>query len=297
MAKTVKFNLILDGCPVRNIEGLREHFSIEDIIEYYNNGLLEKWLTVREYKAELEKVKAINISDDETDKFYLIAEELIRIFDIEIEESSIKESLAIFKYTDEKNASLMEYQNISFKRYKIIKDYHEGYMSLIKHMLDCKDDMALLKADAKEIEKSYMSLFELDYYRVYFELVKEAPRAIYAMLTRPKIRTLYLGENVPTPIQKSLSTDITPLNKIKANIADDISIVKRDTQGMWDPIERGDINVMVLHIASVAAFVKNYQGPLEEKLGNADTNGKFLLLKGLEYQCNSAATELVYMEV
>ena len=49
MAKTVKFNLILDGFPVRNLEGLREHFSIEDMLEYYNNGLLVKWLDVRGY--------------------------------------------------------------------------------------------------------------------------------------------------------------------------------------------------------------------------------------------------------
>lgn len=47
MAKTIKFNLILDGYPVRNLEGLQEHFSIEDILKYFRNGLLLRWLKVR----------------------------------------------------------------------------------------------------------------------------------------------------------------------------------------------------------------------------------------------------------
>lgn len=49
MAKTIKFNLILDDKPVRTIEDLRENFSIEDILELYNNGLLQSWLEVRGY--------------------------------------------------------------------------------------------------------------------------------------------------------------------------------------------------------------------------------------------------------
>ena len=32
MAKTIKFNLICDGKPVRTIEDLQENFSIEDVL-------------------------------------------------------------------------------------------------------------------------------------------------------------------------------------------------------------------------------------------------------------------------
>ena len=59
MAKTIKFNLICDNKPVRTIEDLQENFSIEDVLKYYNNGLLKRWLAVRGYKAELEKVEAM----------------------------------------------------------------------------------------------------------------------------------------------------------------------------------------------------------------------------------------------
>ncbi len=51
MAKTIKFNLICDDTPVRTIEDLRENFSIEDVLMYYRNGLLERWL--RKYENTL----------------------------------------------------------------------------------------------------------------------------------------------------------------------------------------------------------------------------------------------------
>ena len=35
MAKTIKFNLILDNYPVRDIEDIQEHFSIEDMIKRF----------------------------------------------------------------------------------------------------------------------------------------------------------------------------------------------------------------------------------------------------------------------
>lgn len=35
MAKTIKFNLDCDDHSIRTIEDLREHFSVEDILNYY----------------------------------------------------------------------------------------------------------------------------------------------------------------------------------------------------------------------------------------------------------------------
>lgn len=44
MAKTIKFNLICDGYPARTIEDLQDHFSVEDLLDYYEKGLLAKRL-------------------------------------------------------------------------------------------------------------------------------------------------------------------------------------------------------------------------------------------------------------
>ena len=52
MAKTIKFNLICDNTPVRTIEDLQNNFSIEDVLDYYRNGLLCRWLKVRGYEEK-----------------------------------------------------------------------------------------------------------------------------------------------------------------------------------------------------------------------------------------------------
>lgn len=44
MAKTIKFNLICDGYLARTIEDLQDHFSVEDLLDYYEKGLLAKRL-------------------------------------------------------------------------------------------------------------------------------------------------------------------------------------------------------------------------------------------------------------
>ena len=75
MAKTIKFNLICDNKPIRKIEDLQNNFSIEDVLAYYNNKLLHRWLEVRDYKEELDKVRAITV-----DKPIEIIKELIKIF-------------------------------------------------------------------------------------------------------------------------------------------------------------------------------------------------------------------------
>ena len=54
MAKTIKFNLICDGYPARTIEDLQDHFSVEDLLDYYEKGLLAKrlFLYVRSFDGK-----------------------------------------------------------------------------------------------------------------------------------------------------------------------------------------------------------------------------------------------------
>lgn len=92
MAKTIKFNLICDNQPIRTIEDLQNNFSIEDVLAYYNNRLLHRWLDVRDYKEELEKVSAIT-----ADKPIEIVKELIKIFRVISDDKKIKESVYILE--------------------------------------------------------------------------------------------------------------------------------------------------------------------------------------------------------
>lgn len=292
MAKTIKFNIILDNCPVRNIEGLQEHFSIEDILKYFYNGLLLRWLDVRGYHKQYNEVKAIDKSLDKKE----IIMTLINIFEItETETTYIQETLSILDYLDKEKEMNEIYNKNSFEKRQIINDYHSGYLKLIEHMEENKKNMAILKADTLIMEKEYYNLFKLDYEALYFRLIKNAPKAVFAILTRNAFRKFWIGEDACNNISTSMEMSLLSEDKAKKILGKDLKIIKRDTEGMWDQIERPEVKIMVISIGRWA-FVKN-AGNFSEKLGYNDVNNKLLLFNGLEYQCNEEYSELLYMEV
>lgn len=99
MTKTIKFNLKLDGNPVRTLEGLQDNFNIEDILMYYHCGVLQKWLKLRGYHEEEAQAAAIGAQDTEG-----IIKALAKIFRIEVDDDDLD---AFFK-TDEYKALLRE---------------------------------------------------------------------------------------------------------------------------------------------------------------------------------------------
>lgn len=291
MAKTIKFNLILDGYPVRNLEGLQEHFSIEDILKYFRNGLLLRWLKVRGYTKQYNAVKDINGEKESKEILSL----LIKIFEVELDDNLIEEGIAILSYFNEENKMNEIYKENGFEKKRIIEDYHKGYDALVQHMEENKENMAVLKADTAQMEEAYLGLFQLDHEHLYFRLYENAPKALFAMLTRDAFRKYWIGEEKNEQVSKHIRFTLLTSRKVEEILGEDLKIVKRDTQAMWDQIERAEVKVMVISIES-GTFIKN-AGEFAEKLSYADVEGKLLILNGLEYQCNSASYELRYMEV
>lgn len=292
MAKTIKFNLILDNYPVRNIESMQEHFSMEDMLKYFESGLLLRWLNVRGYEKEYEKVFAI---DKNADKKTIITE-LVKIFEVvDLDDSEIEKAIGILSYLDEDKELNAIYRENAFCKKQVIDDYHSGYMALIMHMQENKDNLAVLKADAIQMEREYFWLFELDNFRLYFYLLAYAPKALFAMLTRDAFRKFWISEEGNKAIYEDVKDNLLIPDKAKQILGDDLKIVKRNTQAMWDPIERPEVKLMVIHIES-GAFIKN-AGNFSEKLGSTDVNDKLVKFDGLEYQCNDEYDELLYMEV
>lgn len=61
MAKKIRFPLVLaEGAQVRSIEELREHFDLEAVLRYYNNGKLLTWLEDRYLEEEATAIRALN---------------------------------------------------------------------------------------------------------------------------------------------------------------------------------------------------------------------------------------------
>lgn len=291
MAKTIKFNLILDDYPVRNIEGLREHFSIEDILKYYEKGLLLRWLKVRGYDKLYEAVESIDKSLDK--KEIVIA--LAKIFEVtEMDEGEIEKTVRILDYIKEENELNAIYKENAAAKDKIIEDYHVGYIQVIENMEENPDNMAVLKAAAIHMEREYLRLFEYNHRDLFFRLYESAPKAIFAILTRDKFRKYWIDEGANKEICEYIKNNLLVNSKVKEVLGDDLKIVKKDTQQMWDPIERPEVKLMVISIEN-GTFVKN-AGEFSEKLSATDVNYKLLKFNGLEYQCNIANYELMYME-
>lgn len=221
---------------------------------------------------------------------------LVKIFEVaDLDRADIEKAVSILTYLDEEKKQNAKYKENARAKERIIADYHFGYRALINHMKEQKENMALLKAAAIQMEKEYLGLFELNYYELYFYLVKYAPKAVFAILTRDALRKYWLGEKANKKIYESIKTSLLVSAHAKKILGADLKVVKRNTQAMWDPIEKPEVNVMVISIKN-GTFIKN-AGNFSEKLGYDDVEGKLLKLNGLEYQCNNARYELLYMEV
>jgi hypothetical protein len=114
VAKTIKFNLICDGKPVRTMEDLQNNFSIEDVLAYYNNQLLHRWLKVRGYDKELDEVSAITCT-----KALEIIKELIRIFEVDADEERVERSIYSLAFQQERNGLVSYYNQCGYRATRI----------------------------------------------------------------------------------------------------------------------------------------------------------------------------------
>ncbi len=86
MAKKIRFPLEMENdIEVRNLEELKENFSLARVIGYINDGKLVTWLQDR-YENELaEEVEKIDIEAEDT------AKKICELFDVEYDESAEEE--------------------------------------------------------------------------------------------------------------------------------------------------------------------------------------------------------------
>ncbi|MFJ7970054.1 hypothetical protein [Psychrobacillus sp. NPDC096389] len=306
MAKTIKFNLICDGKPVRTLEDLKNNFSIEDIITYYNNKLLQRWLNVRGYKEELEKVEILQ----ELDTLELI-KELIVIFEIETNPIAIEENTYMLEYKQEMEFLAEEYKKINFEISTIIDDYHVGYIQLVETIIENKNDIAKIKAVIKEIDRRYFELYELDYHNLFFKLHHSAPLAVFVMLMNSNMRKKYLPipskEEDGTIIEdiyknsykKQIYSMISELtsnhSKLKEVLGENLQSFAGITDGYWKDVETGEKQYMILKMES-GNYIRS-TGISGGDLGSAEIKNTFIILDGIDYKSNNENHKLFYMEV
>lgn len=305
MAKTIKFNLICDEKPVRTIEDLQNNFSIEDVLAYYNNQLLHRWLRVRGYEEELEAVSAINSSEPME-----IIKELIRIFDVATDEEKVEEGIYMLKYLNEHKERCTVYEQEKYNADHIIKDYENGYRQLVDGILQNPNDAAKIKANIAEIVTNYAWVLELDHRELFYALTGKSVLAVMCLLMNEKSRCYYL------PIEKTkedgtVTLDISEnadkkamfdhicrmisqtdfASKLEGNLVSFSGV----TDGYWKDLEPKGKRYMIVSMG-VGDYVRS-AGQSGGDLSSSDIQNKFVIVDGIDYKSNSDTRKLLYMEV
>lgn len=322
MAKTVKFNLICDGTPIRTVEDLRDNFSIEDVLEYYSNKLLHRWLSVRGYDDFLNKVEEIK-SEDPME----IIKSLITLFDVEVDAKRVEESVYILRYKKAREELLFIYKLDEFKANSVVSDHQTGYTQLVDRIVDNADDIAVIRASISEMINNYYWILEKDHRNLFYKLYYKAPMALFVMLTHKETRKLYLPQMVTITKTKDDGTDevvetTTDVNKkyddkeltqlmsdklemyklvcglistAKTILKDNLLSFAGVTDGYWKDIETKEKKYMIIEM-QYGNYVRS-AGKAGEEFGYYDVLNGFIIIDGIDYKSNNANDKLLYMEV
>lgn len=131
MAKRIKFPLLLkDDFQVRTLEELREHFDLEKVLVYYQNGKLLTWLEDRYYEREVELLQ------DLTPQSPNLPQQLCQIFgisftgkhvvDLEILAEKQKKIEQLKQYTDDEKI-LQLIDQVAFTQEDLADILDDGY--------------------------------------------------------------------------------------------------------------------------------------------------------------------------
>lgn len=302
MTKTIKFNLICDNKPIRTIEALQENFSVEDVLEYYKNGLLVRWLDVRGYDEEKTKVEKITGTDSLS-----IVKKLIKIFDIEADDAKIEESVHIFQFLEQRKL----YKNDGFKVESIIEDYKKGYEQLVKDISKNPNNVEKIKANIAEMVANYRCALDLAHESLFWKLKDEKSYlAIMCLLMNNDTSSYYLPHleksDTLKPTYKRANDkskkrmfdaicEITKAGDFSKKMGDNLHVVSRATGGSWKKFETKDKKCMIISMES-GDHVRNV-GDQNGDFTSNDVNNNFIVLNGIEYKSNSAQKKLLYVEV
>lgn len=197
MAK-LKTPLRIDGKRISTIEELRENFVLDEVLESYKNGVLQKWLASRGFD-EAEKVEKINFKNNNN-----ILRELIKIFEAEYDEKEINESLKTFAYMEHREERKNEYResneklsdlvnrnielNGSIFSNNMINNYFLEYKTLVDEMISSNEDGEKIIKIFKKILKHYNGIFAMDYKRVFSNCKENRKNVALVMLMNKELR-------------------------------------------------------------------------------------------------------------
>ena len=305
MAKTIKFNLICDNKPIRTIDDLQDNFCIEDIFDYYENGLLLKWLKVRGYDKQAEEVS--KIGEEESEK---IISKLIEIFEIEKTDRELINE--IFKVRIARGQKRSGDTRILYE--DIAKYYKTDFESLMKNLIDKNTSIDIVKNNISQLIKNYGWVFQIGAKKIFYDLLDaKSYFPIIYLLTYEEARKYYL-EGIPVSAKAATTQDeleryemYEKLQQVSKNTVIDKRIREGsifssgDMSGIygtkvWKHIRDAGKKYMILSIKEGDA-IRNVNDKDSWGLNYYKVCGKFPILDGFDYWCSNVANSVQYMEV
>ena len=309
MTKAIKFNLLLDKHPVRDLDDLRANFNLDDLLTAYHSHTLHRWLEVRGLTAELEQLNAIESTDELS-----IASALCELFQEAISESDIKTAVYPLEFRKQQQQQLEQLASQQFNKEAVIKSYHGGYEQLCADMLKKAHDYPFLKAAVNTLWADYAQLFSVDFNRFFDEFIEKSPLTLFTMLAYykssdfEKLKAIFRYTPIGYVIfsflmkndyQKSEPFDIKRreilFSRIPTFLFPPYYSYAGKTDGYWKDLQPKGTYCLILKMEN-GNFIRNANKNGEELNANA-INKEFLILDGIDYKSNNADHALIYMVI
>lgn len=311
MLKRIKFNLLLGNKYCKNLEEVKNNFNIHDILDYFDKGILEKWLTAQNLNDVNEKVSAIDKKAD----IYKKVNSLMEIFYEDEDENNIKEmskeATYMIEFENKRKDDLEVFSKNDFKEKEVIDNYFKNYEDIVNLIIEKKEDYEFIKSSVKNISDNFMNAFEYNYFNLFEKL--SSNECIFGMLSifaNESTRKYFLNsEN----IMKAMDNIITHSyynpgsgtytykfglygKKLEENsyLLNKLKIHSQDTKKHFSTVVENK-KCLILHMES-GCNVTSFKDKSKE-YSYTDINNKFLILDGITYMGASKSAQLVYMEI
>ncbi len=284
MTKAIKFNLLLDKHPVRDLTDLHANFNLDDLLSAYHSQVLHRWLEVRGLSAELSQLQAITSKNELT-----IARALCQLFHADISEAQIQSAVYPFEFREQQRQRLEALASQQFQRNAVIKSYHAGYDQLCKEMLEKAGDYPFLKAAVNTLWADYEQLFRVDFDLFFALFIEQSPLTLFTMLANEAYRQSGLFDKERKDILFSFIPSRTILRKKEIEKESKVLLCEVDYDDEWKQITDDRVVIKKVNNLSDSVRLKDNQGkeyPDETAEGN--------VLNGLHYLSYGSGDSVEY---
>lgn len=278
MTKAIKFNLILDGRPVRNLDELKDSFNIEELITSYRNGLLVRWLDTRGLYNEIAELEEIPEDDMEAAKL------LCTVFHMDLSNNQVEKAVFPFFFRKKERELLDRYNELKDKRNEVVRAYHEDYRNLLLSIEHQSKSYSFVKSAVEMIFNNYFELYLLDAVAFYERFITDHPLVILALLANTDMRPHIAKELIQ--VKKDIESNV---------LIPHVESFSGITEGYWKDLKPKGTKYLIIHMVT-GNFVRSC-GLSGEELKSSDVNGKFPILDGVDYKSNNSSHKLLYMEI